>query len=105
MSVYTDIVDAASNESGNLFKQVVGATWKAAWDISNEDPQTEDHAKRLAWAERVIAGGLPHAREFARKVMVHVLLNATIRAEPNDRPDADFDFVVASILPDWLERG
>lgn len=105
MSVYTDLVDAASDESSNLFKQVIGAIWKAAWAITNESADVEDHAIRLAWADRIVAGGLPHAREAARRMMIDVLANPTVRATPNGLPDGDFDFVIASILPAWLERG
>lgn len=105
MSVYTDLVDAASDESSNLFKQVIGAIWKAAWDITNEPANTEDHAIRLAWANRIVSGGLPQAKEAARKMMIDVLANPTVRADPNGLPDGDFDFVIASILPSWLERG
>ncbi len=105
MSAYTDRVDAARNTSGNLFRQVVFATWKAAADITNEDPGTQFHAARLAWATKLRFGGIDEAQAWARRVIPQVLENSTIQADPENATDNDVQFVVNGLIGDWIDKG
>jgi hypothetical protein len=105
VSAYTDRVDAAKNTGGNLFRQTVFALWKAAADIASEDAGTQFHVKRLAWATRLRFGGVSAAESWATRVIPQVLENATIQAAPELATDSDVQFVVNSLVNDWIEKG
>jgi hypothetical protein len=105
VSAYTDRVDAATNTGGNLYRQVIFAAWKAASDITNEDAGAASHAQRLKWATRLRFGGVDAAKAFAARVMPQVLENATIQASPEAASDSDVQFVVNSLVNDWIDKG
>jgi hypothetical protein len=105
VSAYTDRIDAARNKSGNLYRQVMAATAKAAQDIVNESAGTANHAARLLWAQRIRSGGVRGLEEFADRVLVQVLENATIAAAPESATDNDVQFVVNALINDWTTRG
>ena len=91
---YTDIYEAATVDNHVLRKRVAVALVKAAVDVMNESPATEDHAQRMAWARRVVADPLG----WAAKTIWKVLENATIQAAPLAATDSDVQFVVNSFV-------
>ena len=91
---YTDIYAAATVADHVLRKQTAVALHKAAVDIINESPATEEHSQRMAWARRVIAD----PEGWAAKAIWKVLENVTIQAAPTEATDSDVQFVVNSIV-------
>ena len=105
MSAYTDRIDAARNKGGNLYRQIMAAIAKAAQDVAVEDPQTAEHEDRLAWSERVRSRGVAGLEHEADRFLVRVLENATIAADPEAATDNDVQFVVNSLVNDFIRRG
>ena len=91
---YIDIYAAATVADHVLRKQTAVALHKAAVDIINESPSTEDHSQRMSWARKVIAD----PEGWAAKAIWKVLENATIQAAPTEAIDGDVQFVVNSIV-------
>ena len=89
---YTDIYNAAVVVDSPLRKRIAVALHKAATDIAAEDPQTQDHSQRLAWARRVFADPVG----WADKCVWLVLQNPVIAAVPDTAPDNDVQFDVNS---------
>lgn len=78
----------------DFWKQVAGAIMVAARDIQNEDPETVNHADRLAWA----AAAIENPKGMARRMLVDVLENATIAADVENAADNDVQWVVNSLI-------
>ena len=100
---YTDIYTAATDDTHVLRKQVAVACSKAAYDISNEDPETANHANRFRWARKVLASNDAPLTE-AGAMIWKVLENAVIQAAPDTSPDGDVLFVVISLVDVFANR-
>ena len=97
---YADIYNAANDP---LFQgRCMVALWIAAESIVNEDPGTQNHAARLAWALRVQQGKL---NITPANLAQAILRNATIASNPGAASDSDLDFQVGSVLPYLLLVG
>jgi hypothetical protein len=97
---YTDIFTAA-NEATFQGRCLV-AMWKAAQDIANESPATDNHASRKDWAVRVLQD---RANITARQVAMQVLRNPTIATAPASAADEDIQYQVNTILADIIAIG
>ena len=97
---YIDIYAAATVADHVLRKQTAVALHKAAVDIINESPSTEEHSQRMSWARKVITD----PEGWAAKAIWKVLENATIQAAPAAATDNDVQFVVNSIV-NFLSKG
>ena len=76
---YADIYNAATDP--NWQGRCLVAVWKAAQDILSEDPGTQDHQRRKAWAVNVLRDG---AAITPKLLAMQVLRNETIAATPGD---------------------
>lgn len=97
---YADIFNAATDANWQGRCQV--AMWKAAHDIMAEDPQTQDHQRRTAWAINVLRDQVTIT---PKQLAMQVLRNAAIAANPGAASDNDLQFQVNSVLPDLLTIG
>ena len=97
---YTDIY-AAANDATFQGRCLV-AMWKAAQDIANESPATENHAARKDWAVRVLQD---RANITPRQVAMQVLRNPTIAGAPASAVDNDLQYQVNTILADIIAIG
>lgn len=92
----------AYSGSNDLSSRIFVAVHKAASDIIGEDAGTANHAARLAWAQEAIGGGRASLQLMTERMMVDVLTNGTIAADPygqsSQDPDGDVQFVVNSLL-------
>jgi hypothetical protein len=96
---YTDIYDQAVVADSTLRKQITVALHKAAGDIANESPSTENHSQRLAWARRVFLDTV----SWSSKAVWVVMQNATIAANPAAATDNDVQFVVNSNVSNFIK--
>lgn len=94
---YTDIYAAATDSDHVLRKQVTVACQKAATDILNEAPATENHAQRMQWARKVLRASGGTVAE-AERMIWEVLTNASIQANPTGATDNDVQFVVNGLV-------
>ena len=78
------------------------ALWKAAYDITNEDPQTVNHEARLNWARTVQQGRLALTDATLAQA---VLTNTTIAANPSAASDGDIQFQVSVLLACLIAQG
>ena len=97
---YTDIYTAASDET--FQGRCLVAAWVAAQAIIAEDPQTQDHQRRKAWAVNVLRDQVVIT---PKQLAMQVLRNTTIAANPGAATDADIQFQVNSVLADLLTIG
>jgi hypothetical protein len=95
---YTDIHDAAVDDTHVLRKQVAAAIAIAAKQVWDEDPATENHVKRMRWAKSVRLNGDQGPILEAASMIWLVLENATIQASPTTATDNDVQFVVNSLI-------
>jgi hypothetical protein len=73
---------------------------KASWLIINENPSTENHTQRKAWADKIIDN-----YEADLDIEYRWLCsNSTIQANPNGATDSDIDYVVASFINQWANN-
>lgn len=96
MPTYTEMAVLAA--SPPLLSRFVVAVERAAFDILNEDPQTANHAQRLAFARKILwdDGG---AQRWARRALrLAVVSNATLQTEGEAIDDAGVQFIVNSLL-------
>jgi len=100
---YSDIYTAATAADHVLRQQVSVAMHKAAVDIINEDPATENHANRLGWARKCTENADGPTSMAARWIW-KILENATIQASPETATDNDVQFVVNSIVNTMANR-
>ena len=94
MATYLELFQLASNSEFQI--RLRYALLRAAYDISNEDPNTPDHDKRLAWANDELGG---QSRVPIDRLAVGVLLNPAIAAAGALATDADLQFQVNSMVP------
>ena len=72
---------------------------KLAGDVLNEAPETANHANRVLWANAVLANPTTKVAEMK----THILLNATIAANPNGASSADVEFVVSGLIDSFAK--
>jgi hypothetical protein len=84
-----------------LQQRFYAARLRAAWDIRNESPATQNHAARLVWANEVLSSyqGSSSFYEYST-----FLANPTIQANGNASTDNDILFVVISLVDDWAAQ-
>lgn len=105
MTDYTNRYDAAKGNDETLVKQVAYACKKAAYDITQEDPGTTNHAERLQWSRNVtLTDDAP--LKWARKMVWRVLDNATIQSGigsggSSTATDSDVQFAVNSLIDEF----
>lgn len=80
---YVDIYAAATTEDHVLRKQTAVAMHQQALVVLAEDPETAEHAQRVAFAQRVLKD--PEAA--AAIAIWRVLTNGTIAAAPTEAGD------------------
>ncbi len=68
MATYTELYALHSGQDELLHKVAV-ATWVAAETIRAEVDTTPNHANRMAWAARVLSGGLTDADQMLRALL------------------------------------
>lgn len=85
----------------DLYRKEVVAVFKAATDIIVEDPQTANHANRVAWAQAALLD--PKAK--ANEMRLSVLQNATIQTLGDASTDNDVQFVVNSLVNSFATGG
>jgi hypothetical protein len=95
---YTNIYNLRYNTTSVLKAKVTVALAKAAFDILNEDPATNNHAQRIKWARRTLTSD---TRLIADEVMWAVLSNATIAAAGDAALDTDVQFVVNGLVDNF----
>ena len=100
---YVDEYALFADDTNDLHKKVARAIDKAARDVINEDPGTENHASRILWAKKVRKNPDIMITE-AHRGMMYVLDNATVSAAGNAATDNDVQFVVNGIV-DTLAEG
>jgi hypothetical protein len=75
------------------------AMWRAAQEITGQDPTLEGHAMRIDWAERVLR---EEVKITDRQLALQVLRNTGIAQDPTGTPDqevqAQVDAVINSII-------
>jgi hypothetical protein len=93
-------IGSSLGEDTLLRRRLAVAIMKARADIINESVGTTNHANRLTWAN--LCATVPQVFAMADKMIVDVLGNATIFANPDQNgvadPDGDVQFVVNSLL-------
>lgn len=94
---YVDEYDLFATTTNDLHKKAARAIDKAARDVINEDPGTENHAVRYVWACRVRQHPDNIIAE-AHQWMPAVLDNATVAAAGNAATDNDVQFVVSGLV-------
>ena len=67
---------------------------KLAADVLNESGGTANHANRVIWANVVLAD--PTA--MVNRMKTHIMLNATIAANPNGATSNDVEFVISGLI-------
>ena len=72
---------------------------KLAGDILNEAENAPDHANRVIWANQVLAN--PAAKVAEMKT--HILLNATIAADPSHATSNDVEYVISGLIPTFAK--
>jgi predicted metal-dependent HD superfamily phosphohydrolase len=90
---YSDIFTAANDAT--FQGRCLVAMWKAAQDVANESPATDNHEARADWATRVLQD---RSNITPRQVAMQVLANAVIASAPASAADADIQYQVNSGL-------
>ena len=84
-----------------LQQRFKAARIKAAWDVLNEAPETENHVNRLEWAVSVILDyEIDSQSEYNR-----FLANTTIQTNGSGSSDNDIIFVVNSLINTFAGTG
>lgn len=98
-----DLIATARNDE--FASRVLFLATLVAQNVESEDPAADDHAIRIAYANRVIRG-----TDNPKMIATHVIasnstIQATINGAPelfgNNVPDGDLQFALASI---WTAR-
>jgi hypothetical protein len=79
-----------------LFDRFKGAAVMAAASVYAENPATENHANRMAWAEDVLLDG--NIQKRVEELYRLAMTNATIVSAGNGCADSDIEWVVAHFL-------
>lgn len=115
MSAYTDVVDAARNRNGRLFKQVQRSVLYFAQYISDtipevpEGPTAAADLRKRTWAMSILLGRIARSEEVAERLIPLVLGNGDIAAgevapteppgEAPGSPDSLVQQIVETKLP------
>lgn len=83
--------------SAAQYERWLGACLKASYDITNEDPGTENHADRMTWANVMLGTDDAAVKaSVTRHMKLAIASNATIQGNPDGASDNDIQFVVNS---------
>lgn len=91
-----DIIDAASVPA--FYTRVAFIALKAAQNVATEDPGTPNHAKRIAYAGKVLSGA-----DKALLIALHIAASnptiaGTLESSGGDAvPDGDIEFAMGQI--------
>lgn len=95
----------ATSRNPEFSGRVLMIATKTAQNVSSEDPATEHHAERIAYAGRVIRGDDHQQLIAAHVVSSNPTIAAAIDSDPtkygSNVPDSDIEFALASI---WTAR-
>ncbi len=94
MATLVEIQALAANQV--ITNKVVAATWKAAYDILNEDAGTANHDNRVLWAKAIIAEE-PGSATMS-KLLRMVVQNATVQSSGAASTDNDIQYVVNGLI-------
>ena len=94
---YKDIYYVATAPGTLLVRQTAVALIKAATDVTLEDAGTQNHVKRLAWANDVLETRNAITQR-ASDALWKILENPTIAATMDNCSDSDVQFVVNSLV-------
>ena len=94
---YATEYDLIFDGTYDLHKKVARAIDKAARDVTNEDPGTANHVKRLHWANSIRVKPDRVLTESHRWI-VRVLDNVTVSAAGNTATDNDVQFVIDGLV-------
>jgi hypothetical protein len=82
-----------------LWKRAAVRAMKLAGDVLSEAPETANHTNRVLWANTVLAD----PRVKVAEMRTHILLNATIAADPNGASSADIEFVISGLIDSFAK--
>lgn len=85
-------------QSPELLARFVIAVEKAAYDITNEDPATPQHAQRIAFARRILMDDAGAQKWARRALCLAVVSNQALQDNGNAVTDSDVQFIVNSII-------
>ena len=91
-------IHALVSGSPELEQRFLSARLKAAWDIINEAPETQNHQARLAWANKIIS----NYTEDKSKEYNRFLSNTTIQTNGSTSSDSDIQYVVNSLIETYI---
>lgn len=95
-----DVIRETSNPA--FYTRVAFIALKAANDVANEDPQTANHANRLAYAQMLFRGGDKPLNLAMHVVAVNPTIASTLAKSGHAAvPDNDIEFVMGQI---WNQR-
>ena len=86
-----------------LFRQTAGALHSVACDILNEDPATDEHSARLAWARKILSNDQGPVVEADRWIQT-MLTNYVFVDNPTTTDDNTVRAVAIDLLPVMLKR-
>jgi len=82
-----------------LWKRAAVRAMKLAGDVLNEAANTENHANRVLWANAVLDD--PAAK--VKEMRTHILLNATIAADPNGASSGDVEWTISGLIDSFAK--
>jgi hypothetical protein len=102
MSNLLNIYNLAVGPDGStLLAKTAGAVAKVAWGVLSEPEATQNHAKRVAWAKRVLLDPVSEAR----RMLWAVLGNATVQSAGAAVEDNDLERVVGQLVDLFSAEG
>ena len=99
MATLSDIGNFWATRAGSQYERWLGGCLKMAYDVTNEDAGTANHADRLVWANVILGTDESAVASKVTQMMKYAIAsNDTIQADPIGAADNDILFVVASQL-------
>jgi len=78
------------------------AMWRAAQEITGQDPTLEGHAMKIDWAERVLR---EEVKITDRQLALQVLRSTGIAQDPTGTPDQDVQAQVDAVINSIIAIG
>lgn len=97
---YAEIYSAANDAA--FQGRCAVAMWTAANAIISEPANTENHAERFFWAQKVLRKQSSVTPDL---LALQVLRNATIAGNPAAASDGDILYQVTQVIPDLIKIG